>query len=62
VAKINPKDHSFTLKDDFYRHVRRDWPGYVEEERQLIQRVLARYIFSVLTTSFLSFCKYVVPF
>ncbi|KAG1944788.1 MARVEL domain-containing protein [Pimephales promelas] len=42
VAKINPKDHSFTLKDDFYRHVRRDWPGYVEEERQLIQRVLAR--------------------
>uniref|UniRef100_A0A8C2ET74 Si:ch211-13k12.2 n=1 Tax=Cyprinus carpio TaxID=7962 RepID=A0A8C2ET74_CYPCA len=44
VAKLNPKDHSFTLKDDFYRHVRRDWPGYVEEERQLIQRVLARYI------------------
>ncbi|XP_048025665.1 RNA polymerase II elongation factor ELL [Megalobrama amblycephala] len=42
VAKLNPKDHSFTLKDDFYRHVRRDWPGYVEEERQLIQRVLAR--------------------
>uniref|UniRef100_A0A8C1AJN1 Si:ch211-13k12.2 n=2 Tax=Cyprinus carpio TaxID=7962 RepID=A0A8C1AJN1_CYPCA len=42
VAKPNPKDHSFTLKDDFYRHVRRDWPGYVEEERQLIQRVLAR--------------------
>ncbi|XP_052387668.1 RNA polymerase II elongation factor ELL2 [Carassius gibelio] len=42
VAKLNPKDSSFTLKDDFYRHVRRDWPGYVEEERQLIQRVLAR--------------------
>ncbi|TRY99174.1 hypothetical protein DNTS_027632 [Danionella cerebrum] len=43
VAKLNPKDHSFTLKDDFYRHVRKDWPGYLEEERQLIQRVLARY-------------------
>ncbi|XP_051953810.1 RNA polymerase II elongation factor ELL isoform X2 [Xyrauchen texanus] len=42
VAKLNPKDHSFTLKDDFYRHVRKDWPGYVEEERQLIQRVLSR--------------------
>ncbi|XP_694180.3 RNA polymerase II elongation factor ELL2 [Danio rerio] len=42
VAKLNPKEHSFTLKDDFYRHVRKDWPGYVEEERQLIQRVLAR--------------------
>ncbi|XP_051513430.1 RNA polymerase II elongation factor ELL-like [Myxocyprinus asiaticus] len=42
VAKLNPKDHSFTLKDDFYRHVQKDWPGYVEEERQLIQRVLSR--------------------
>ncbi|XP_052008752.1 RNA polymerase II elongation factor ELL2-like [Xyrauchen texanus] len=42
VAKLNPKDHSFTLKDDFYRHVQKDWPGYVEEERQRIQRVLSR--------------------
>ncbi|XP_051580572.1 RNA polymerase II elongation factor ELL2-like isoform X2 [Myxocyprinus asiaticus] len=42
VAKLNPKDHSYTLKDDFYRHVRKDWPGYVEEERQRIQRVLSR--------------------
>ncbi|XP_026860387.1 RNA polymerase II elongation factor ELL [Electrophorus electricus] len=42
VAKLNPKDHSFTLKDDFYRNIQRDWPGYVEEERQLIHRLLAR--------------------
>ncbi|XP_056134656.1 RNA polymerase II elongation factor ELL2-like isoform X2 [Lampris incognitus] len=42
VAKANPKDSSYMLKDDFYRHVQRDWPGYAEEERQLISRLLAR--------------------
>ncbi|XP_066540399.1 RNA polymerase II elongation factor ELL [Hoplias malabaricus] len=42
VAKLNPKDHSFTLKDDFYKQVQRDWPGYVEEEKQQIHKLLAR--------------------
>ncbi|XP_006629044.2 RNA polymerase II elongation factor ELL2 [Lepisosteus oculatus] len=42
VAKLNPKNHSFTLKDEFYRHVHRDWPGYTEDERQHIHRLLAR--------------------
>ncbi|KAM9861214.1 RNA polymerase II elongation factor ELL2-like [Aulostomus maculatus] len=42
VAKVNPKDSGYLLKDDFYKHVRRDWPGYSEEERQLISRLLAR--------------------
>ncbi|XP_062274624.1 RNA polymerase II elongation factor ELL-like [Scomber scombrus] len=42
VAKVNPKDSSYLLRDDFYKHVRRDWPGYSEEERQLISRLLAR--------------------
>ncbi|XP_072550612.1 RNA polymerase II elongation factor ELL2 [Salminus brasiliensis] len=42
VAKLNPKDHSFTLRDDFYRHIQRDWPGYLEEEKQLIHRLLSR--------------------
>ncbi|XP_020509971.1 RNA polymerase II elongation factor ELL [Labrus bergylta] len=42
VAKLNPKDHSYTLKDELYRHVQRDWPGYLEEEKQLIHRLLIR--------------------
>ncbi|XP_064785940.1 RNA polymerase II elongation factor ELL2-like isoform X1 [Oncorhynchus masou masou] len=42
VAKLNPKDHSFTLKDEFYSHVQKDWPGYLEEEKQLIHRLLVR--------------------
>uniref|UniRef100_W5KJ62 Si:ch211-13k12.2 n=1 Tax=Astyanax mexicanus TaxID=7994 RepID=W5KJ62_ASTMX len=42
VAKLNPKDNSFSLRDDFYRHVQRDWSGYLEEEKQLIHRLLAR--------------------
>ncbi|XP_056269446.1 RNA polymerase II elongation factor ELL2-like [Pseudoliparis swirei] len=42
VAKVNPKDSSYLLRDDFYKHVQRDWPGYSEEERQQISRLLAR--------------------
>ncbi|PWA18945.1 hypothetical protein CCH79_00004832 [Gambusia affinis] len=40
--RVNPKDSSYLLKDDFYRHVQRDWPGYSEEEKQLISRLLTR--------------------
>ncbi|KAM8894692.1 RNA polymerase II elongation factor ELL2-like [Spinachia spinachia] len=42
VARVNPKDSSYLLRDDFYKHVQRDWPGYSEEERQQISRMLAR--------------------
>ncbi|XP_028306326.1 RNA polymerase II elongation factor ELL isoform X2 [Gouania willdenowi] len=42
VGKLNPKDQSFSLKDELYRHVNRDWPGYVEEEKQLLHRLLIR--------------------
>ncbi|XP_058501834.1 RNA polymerase II elongation factor ELL [Solea solea] len=42
VAKLNLKDHSYSLKDELYRHVQRDWPGYLEEEKQLIHRLLIR--------------------
>ncbi|KAG7483304.1 RNA polymerase II elongation factor ELL-like [Solea senegalensis] len=42
VAKVNLKDSSYVLRDDFYRYVQRDWPGYSEEERQLISRLQAR--------------------
>ncbi|XP_037613670.1 RNA polymerase II elongation factor ELL-like [Sebastes umbrosus] len=42
VAKVNPKDSSYLLRDDFYKHVQKDWPGYSEEEKQLISRLLAR--------------------
>ncbi|KAG7473263.1 hypothetical protein MATL_G00093850 [Megalops atlanticus] len=41
VAKLNARE-SFVLKDEFYRHVQRDWPGYLEEEKQLVLRMLAR--------------------
>lgn len=41
---MNPKDSSYLLKDDFYKHVQRDWPAYGDEERQLISRLLARWV------------------
>ncbi|XP_037553476.1 RNA polymerase II elongation factor ELL2 [Nematolebias whitei] len=42
VAKLNPKDSSFSLKDDLFKEVQRDWPGYSEEDKQLISKLLAR--------------------
>ncbi|XP_041074678.1 RNA polymerase II elongation factor ELL2-like isoform X2 [Polyodon spathula] len=42
VAKVNSKENSYTLKDEYYRHVQRDWPGYTEEEKQVLHRLLLR--------------------
>lgn len=41
---MNPKDSSYLLRDDVYKHVQRDWPGYGDDERQLISRLLARWV------------------
>ncbi|KAG7320818.1 hypothetical protein KOW79_015233 [Hemibagrus wyckioides] len=42
VANLNPKDNSYSLKDFIYREVHRDWPGYSEDERVQVDRILAR--------------------
>ncbi|XP_068597935.1 RNA polymerase II elongation factor ELL2-like [Brachionichthys hirsutus] len=42
VAKVNPKDNGYILRDDFYKYVQRDWLGYSDEERQQISKLLAR--------------------
>ncbi|XP_067827682.1 RNA polymerase II elongation factor ELL2 isoform X2 [Heptranchias perlo] len=42
VAKLNVKDNSYTLKDELYKEVQQDWPGYSDEEKQLIRRRLIR--------------------
>ncbi|XP_076851017.1 RNA polymerase II elongation factor ELL2 isoform X2 [Brachyhypopomus gauderio] len=42
VANLNPKDNSYSLKDFLYREVQRDWPGYTEDERTQVDRILTR--------------------
>ncbi|CAM4666148.1 hypothetical protein PO909_007834 [Leuciscus waleckii] len=42
VANLNPKDNSYSLKDFIFREVQRDWPGYTEDERVQVDRILAR--------------------
>uniref|UniRef100_A0A667WVD7 Elongation factor for RNA polymerase II 2 n=1 Tax=Myripristis murdjan TaxID=586833 RepID=A0A667WVD7_9TELE len=42
VANLNPKDNSYSLKDFIYREVQRDWPGYSEDEKAQVDRILAR--------------------
>uniref|UniRef100_H2S4I4 Si:ch211-13k12.2 n=1 Tax=Takifugu rubripes TaxID=31033 RepID=H2S4I4_TAKRU len=44
VAKVNPKDSSYMLRDHFYKLVQKDWPSYSEEEKMLIGRLLARWV------------------
>ncbi|XP_038551864.1 RNA polymerase II elongation factor ELL2 [Micropterus salmoides] len=42
VANLNPKDNTYSLKDFSYRDVQRDWPGYSEDEKSQVDRILAR--------------------
>ncbi|XP_040277487.1 RNA polymerase II elongation factor ELL2 [Bufo bufo] len=42
VANLNPKDNSYTLKDFVYKEIQRDWPGYSEFDKQLLDKVLSR--------------------
>ncbi|NP_001077281.2 RNA polymerase II elongation factor ELL2 [Danio rerio] len=42
VANLNPKDNSYSLKDFIFREVQRDWPGYTEDDRVQVDRILAR--------------------
>ncbi|NXK38863.1 ELL2 factor, partial [Piprites chloris] len=42
VAKLNAKDNSFSLKEHLFKDVRKDWPGYSEVDRQVLEIVLSR--------------------
>ncbi|XP_051932687.1 RNA polymerase II elongation factor ELL2 [Hippocampus zosterae] len=42
VANLNPKDNTYSLKDFVFRDVRRDWPGYSEDEKIQLERILTR--------------------
>ncbi|XP_049733423.1 RNA polymerase II elongation factor ELL isoform X1 [Elephas maximus indicus] len=44
VANVSAKDGTCTLKDSMYKDVQRDWPGYSEGDRQLLQRMLVRKV------------------
>lgn len=41
---MHPKDSRYLLRDDFYKCVQKDWPGYSDSERQQISRMLARWV------------------
>ncbi|XP_043933644.1 RNA polymerase II elongation factor ELL3 [Protopterus annectens] len=45
VARQNPKDNSYYLKEELYRQVQRKWPCYTEEERRHIHHILIRKSF-----------------
>ncbi|XP_043920395.1 RNA polymerase II elongation factor ELL2 [Protopterus annectens] len=44
VANLNPKDNSYVLKDSLHKEVQKDWPGYLEGDKQLLEQILARKV------------------
>ncbi|NXN95734.1 ELL2 factor, partial [Rhinopomastus cyanomelas] len=42
VATLNPKDNSYSLKEGFFKDVRKDWPGYSETDKQSLELILFR--------------------
>ncbi|XP_077145567.1 RNA polymerase II elongation factor ELL2 [Ranitomeya variabilis] len=51
VANLNSKDNSYTLKDYVYKEIQRDWPGYSELDKQLLDKVLSRKLNQNATSS-----------
>uniref|UniRef100_G3VAU5 OCEL domain-containing protein n=1 Tax=Sarcophilus harrisii TaxID=9305 RepID=G3VAU5_SARHA len=41
VGNLNPKDLSYTLKDNVFKELQKDWPGYNEIDRQSLELVLS---------------------
>lgn len=48
VARVNPKDSSYVLRDHFYKLVQKDWPSYSEEEKLRLGQLLARWVFVLM--------------
>ncbi|KAM7045517.1 RNA polymerase II elongation factor ELL2-like [Molossus nigricans] len=44
VANLNTQDFSYTLKDNVFKELQRDWPGYNEIERQSLELVLSKKV------------------
>ncbi|XP_062941017.1 RNA polymerase II elongation factor ELL2-like [Cynocephalus volans] len=42
VADLNTKNFSYTLKDHLYKEIQKDWPGYNDLERQVLELILLR--------------------
>uniref|UniRef100_A0A8C5M7G0 Elongation factor for RNA polymerase II n=1 Tax=Leptobrachium leishanense TaxID=445787 RepID=A0A8C5M7G0_9ANUR len=42
VGSLCAKDCTYTLNDNMYAEVQRNWPGYSEEDQQLLKRILVR--------------------
>lgn len=42
VANLNATTLSYTLKDSIFNEIQRDWPGYNEEDKLLLDLVLSR--------------------
>ncbi|KAJ8271076.1 hypothetical protein GJAV_G00122470 [Gymnothorax javanicus] len=42
VAVLSSRDSTFTLKDELFKDLQSDWPGYTERDQQLLNRILKR--------------------
>ncbi|NWV73636.1 ELL2 factor, partial [Dasyornis broadbenti] len=42
VASLDPKNKSFSLKEDFFKYIQEDWPGYSEMEKQALEVMLSK--------------------
>lgn len=44
VANLNTQDFSYTLKDNIFKELQRDWPGYNEIEKKSLEFVLSEKV------------------
>ncbi|XP_074426779.1 RNA polymerase II elongation factor ELL2 isoform X2 [Larus michahellis] len=41
VARLNPKDNTYTLKSYLFKEIQKDWPGYDETEKESLELILS---------------------
>ncbi|XP_059208858.1 RNA polymerase II elongation factor ELL-like [Centropristis striata] len=45
AGQLNIRDKTFVLKDNLYKDLQKDWPGYSSGDRLLLKRILVRKLF-----------------
>ncbi|XP_067099345.1 RNA polymerase II elongation factor ELL-like [Osmerus mordax] len=45
VGQLNSRDNTYTLKEDLYKELQKDWGGYTTGDQQLLKRILVKRLF-----------------
>ena len=42
MGQLNSRDNTYTLKEELYKELQKDWGGYTTGDQQLLKRILVK--------------------